>query len=362
MTRNRSTRKMRNRRNKSRSKRGGLLGLCLNCSPEKKQFKTLKKEGNPGELCEYISLLSHNVTSMVSLYNELNDEDKSTLVDCFSDGLISGRINQKNYMENYRKSEPLLFGVINDAVMEKKPDESQSESQPSVGLAAEFANTSSQSPSTLPPKPSDKVTRMNTPNFNPGFKNSSKGGKSRRHRRRRHRTIKNRKSRKGHRTRRNKLRNKRGGMHSLFQHGLLPEYKRKLRSSSLNDLLQNFKDSGQTKLDQETINEIDTVYDSKSKTGELNIFLLKLNTEQVGELLQNIKDQTTEGKAFYRYVLLKFLADNGRAEAQSILGGMFEIGEGVPLDRDKGLALLKSAGAHGDANVRADWSTYVSGL
>ncbi len=201
MARIRSTQKMRNR---SRSKRGG--GFCFNCSAEKKQFKTLKKEGNP---CEYISLLSENVTSMVSLYNELNDEDKSTLVDCFSDGLISGRINQKNYTENYRNSEPLLFSVINAAVMEKKPDEPQSESQPSVGLAAAFENPSSQSSSTLPPKSNAKVMRMGTPNFNPGFKNSNKGGKSRRHRRRRHRTNKNRKSRKGRRTRRNKLRSKR---------------------------------------------------------------------------------------------------------------------------------------------------------
>ena len=69
MTRNRSTRKMRNRRNKSKRVGGGLLGLCLNCSAEKKQFKTLKKEGNLGELCKYISLLSQNVTSMESLYN-----------------------------------------------------------------------------------------------------------------------------------------------------------------------------------------------------------------------------------------------------------------------------------------------------
>jgi TPR repeat protein len=90
--------------------------------------------------------------------------------------------------------------------------------------------------------------------------------------------------------------------------------------------------------------------------------LLSLNTTQVGELLENIKDQTTEGKAFYRYVLLKVLADNGRAEAQSILGGMFEIGEGVPLDRVKGLALLRSVGARGDADLRAEWSTYVSDL
>jgi hypothetical protein len=45
----------------------------------------------------------------------------------------------------------------------------------------------------------------------------SDGGSSKRRRRHHHRrTIKNRKSRKGHRTRRNKLRNKRGGMLGLF--------------------------------------------------------------------------------------------------------------------------------------------------
>jgi len=153
------------------------------------------------ELCKYIVVLfDDSPTKMVSLYNELNDEDKSILVNCFSDGLISQTINKQKYIENYRISEPLLFAVITAAVLAKNTQKKTDAA--AVGLAAAFKNLSSQLPSTLPPDPSDKVERMDTLNFNPGFKNSNEGGKSRRRRHHRRRTIKNRKSRKGRKMRR----------------------------------------------------------------------------------------------------------------------------------------------------------------
>lgn len=352
MTRNRSTRKMRNRRNKSRSKRGGVWSMFQ--SGEMKKFTDILR-GNVIIKDKYMDDGSANLHILLDRHKpDDKPDDKLDKMKRMKKILFD---ESPDASASFTKLKDFWSGLQPDQRAKLKEELSKANKKFLYEGVVDILEAENISPAAPANDDGDYTSSE-------GYKLLSKqaGGKSRRHRRRRHRTIKNRKSRKGHRTRRNKLRNKRGGMHSLFQHGLLPEYKRKLRSSSLNDLLQNFKDSGQTKLDQETINEIDTVYDSKSKTGELNIFLLKLNNEQVGELLQNIKDQTTEGKAFYRYVLLKFLADNGRAEAQSILGGMFEIGEGVPLDRDKGLALLKSAGAHGDANVRADWSTYVSGL
>ena len=102
-------------------------------------------------------------------------------------------------MANYKQSP--LFSVINTAVMEKKPDEPQSESQPSVGLAAAFENPSSQSPSTLPADPSARVLRKETPTvpgglFKPKPQSSQGGGKSRRHRRARRTIKKSRKVRK----------------------------------------------------------------------------------------------------------------------------------------------------------------------
>lgn len=172
----------------------------------------------------------------------------------------------------------------------------------------------------------------------------------------------NKKSRNVRRTRRNKLRTKRGGGYGrMLQSNLLREYKSKLESSSLNELLQNFKASGYAKLNQQTIDEINAVYNSTSNVGELNIFLLSLsrNSERVEELLKDIK-QTKEGKAFYRYILLKFLADNGSAEAQNILAGMFTMSEGVPRNDTEAHRLYALAGARGNADVQAEWSKYTS--
>ena len=169
----------------------------------------------------------------------------------------------------------------------------------------------------------------------------------------------NKKSRNVRRTRRNKLRTKRGGVLRMFQSSLLREYKSKLESSSLNELLRNFKASGEPNLDRATIDDINTVYNPTSNVGELNSFLRRLSNEQVEELLKDIK-QTKEGKAFYRYILLKFLANNGSAEAQNILAGMFTMSEGVPRNDTEAHRLYALAGAYGNADVQAEWSKYTS--
>lgn len=350
MARNRSMRRMRNR-SRNRSKRGGVLRMFQ--SGDMKKFKELLREipsissvmdnadtANQYKLTEYEK--TEIVKKLGEYFNGLSDEERSNLSEQLTNAEKKKLYEQVYAVLNTNRLKDTLeaYTVVPDVQV------------------AHPSYTSSTSPSTLPADPSAKVLRKDTTTGPGGFKtNPQRAGKSRRRRRAR-RTIK--KSRNVRRTRRNKLRTKRGGGYGrMFQSSLLREYKSKLESSSLNDLLQQFKNKHETNLDQATIDEINTDYDTTSN-GELNFFLRRLTNEQVKELLKDIKYQTTEGKAFYRYILLKILADNGRAEAQNILAGMFTMSQGVPRNDTEASSLYALAGARGDADVQAEWSKYTS--
>jgi len=88
----RSRRTMMNR--KSRNKRGGLFGLCLNCSPEKKLFKEKKKIGGR-EGCKYIvELVNETPDKAPFLFQELNEFDKDFMRECIVDGLVNDAISE----------------------------------------------------------------------------------------------------------------------------------------------------------------------------------------------------------------------------------------------------------------------------
>lgn len=131
-------------------------------------------------------------------------------------------------------------------------------------------------------------------------------------------------------TRRHHMRNKRGGIWGPLQSSLLRKFKDNINSSSLRDLLVRFKKNKNGELDNEILNDINNdssiVYD-----GEFKKFCEKLTDEEIVELFESIKNDSNEGKNFYRYVLLLILSNDRYKEAKSMLVKIFDYGQiGVP--------------------------------
>jgi hypothetical protein len=83
------------RKYKSRNRRGGLFGLCLNCSPEKKMFKKLKT--NIPQLCGHVNGLM--LDKQNSLYDELHKpEEKYNFIHC----LVQSHVNTDKYSESIK--------------------------------------------------------------------------------------------------------------------------------------------------------------------------------------------------------------------------------------------------------------------
>jgi hypothetical protein len=126
------------------------------------------------------------------------------------------------------------------------------------------------------------------------------------------------------------MRNKRGGIWGPLQSSLLRKFKDNINSSSLRDLLERFKKNKNGKLDNDFLTDFNQdssiLYDS-----EIKKFCESLTDDEIVELFESIKNDSNEGKNFYRYVLLLILSNDRYKEAKNILVKIFDHGLiGVP--------------------------------
>jgi hypothetical protein len=179
--------------NKSRSKRGGWNFPWSEIETFKKKLREISNINDAmidANTANNYTLSDEDKTEIVEklggYFNSLTDEDRSKLNEQLHNA-------EKNVL--YTK----VYNVLQQNRMKNTPEiKFATKSQ-----VADLSYTSSQPTSPEKLNPSAKVMRTGTTNFNPGFKNSNNGGKSRRRRHsRRRRTNKNRKSRKGRKMRR----------------------------------------------------------------------------------------------------------------------------------------------------------------
>ena len=107
------------------------------------------------------------------------------------------------------------------------------------------------------------------------------------------------------------------------------QFKNKLYNSTLRDLALKFKQEKDGNLTEDMLRDInnDTIIlyiDNVEVRGGLVKFCTKLTEKQILELLISIKNQSSEGKNFYTYVLLLILAKIGYTAAKDLLIRMFE--------------------------------------
>lgn len=219
MAKARSRRTMRNR--KSRNRRGGLFGLCLNCSPEKKMFKELNEPGNVEKLCEYIvSLVNNSPDKIPSLYNELNDHDKDALHSCIVKGLMKQQItNDKLRDLSLSYTNKTMLDEAQQRLAELAPQAPQALpfgfGSPQQALPRESLQSDTVlgpqrqmvapggffKPKSAKPLPTNVEAFQNQVANNLGASSAQGGGKSRRRHRRGRTLHKRRKSRKVRKTR-----------------------------------------------------------------------------------------------------------------------------------------------------------------
>jgi hypothetical protein len=196
MARIRSTQKMRIRRSKSRSKRGGWNFPWSEIETFKKKLREISNINDAmidANTANNYTLSEQDKTEIVEklggYFNSLTDEDRS-------------KLNEQLHNAEKEHLYQQVYAVLQKNRLKDIPEANivaKSSTVGTVGLATEFANPSSQS---YIPHQSDMVIPTKKPVGTGGLKfpnSASAGGKSRRHRRAR-RTIK--KSRKGRKMRR----------------------------------------------------------------------------------------------------------------------------------------------------------------
>jgi hypothetical protein len=112
-------------------------------------------------------------------------------------------------------------------------------------------------------------------------------------------------------TMRRHMRNKRGGLLRAFQSDLLVEFKERIEAiPKLAECLKNFKE-GKTPFNSKNSNCIDDVVKNipySNNNGDSSLRWWLENCDE-NDLLRSINEETKEGKDFYKYVLLKLLAE-----------------------------------------------------
>jgi len=112
-------------------------------------------------------------------------------------------------------------------------------------------------------------------------------------------------------TMRRHMRNKRGGLPRVFQNDLLVEFKERIEAiPKLAECLKNFKE-GKTPFNSTNSTCIDDVvknipYSNNNSDSSLRWWLEHCSEK---DLLRYIDEETKEGTDFYKYVLLKLLAE-----------------------------------------------------
>lgn len=127
------------------------------------------------------------------------------------------------------------------------------------------------------------------------------------------------------------MRNKRGGIWGPLQSSLLRKFKDNINSSSLRDLLERFKKNKNGELNEDLLNDINQDSSILYHDSEIKEFCENLTDDEIVELFESIKNDSNEGKNFYRYVLLLILSNDRYKQAINMLIKIFDYGLiGVP--------------------------------